>query len=95
MPLGINPSPVAPVAGNELFVQPNPFENIVTVTYNVEKPSEINAVVYDLMGKVVITQTLGIQQQGEHSIKMDFSSLSRGTYIVRINNAYAKVVKVN
>ncbi len=95
MPLGINPSPVAPVAGNELFVQPNPFENVVTVTFNVEKPAEINAVVYDLMGKVVNAISLGKQQKGEHSIKMDFSSLSRGTYIVRINNAYAKVVKVN
>ncbi len=95
IPLGINPSPVAPVTGNELFVQPNPFENIVTVTYNVEKPAEINAVVYDLMGKVVNTLSLGQQQRGEHSIKMDFSSLPRGTYIVRINNAYAKVVKVN
>jgi hypothetical protein len=95
MPLGINPSPVAPIAGNELLVRPNPFENVVNVTYYVDKPSEINAIVYDLMGKVVYTKTLGIQQKGNHSITLDFGSLPRGTYIVRINNAFSKVVKIH
>lgn len=95
LPLGINPSPVAPVTGNELFVKPNPFNNVVTVSYNVEKATEISAIIYDLMGKVVNTQLLGEQQPGGHSITLDFTSLSRGTYIVRINNAYAKVVKIN
>jgi hypothetical protein len=93
-PLGIDPgNGQNPVAGT-LKAMPNPFRSEVTLTYTLEKAGNANLSVYDLAGKPVYRASLGFAARGEHTSTVSLGMLNAGTYIVTVNDSYAKVVKV-
>lgn len=63
---------------------PNPVESQLTVDYYLEKPTEIGMTIYSMEGKLVKNIPIGKMDKGLNSEYIDCSSLTKGTYILRI-----------
>ncbi len=50
---------------------PNPFNPITTISYNLEKDSEVSINIFDISGKLIITLQNEYQNQGEYNITWD------------------------
>ena len=72
---------------------PNPFNPTTTISYNLEKTSQVNLEVFDLMGKRVATLVNGLQNAGEQAITFEASSLSSGIYIYRLTAGGSSLIK--
>ncbi|MBN1199257.1 MAG: T9SS type A sorting domain-containing protein [Bacteroidales bacterium] len=96
IPVGIDPgqSP-GDQAGIQLQIHPNPAKNLIYITYTLSESSPVVATVYDLTGRLVSTSSFGTQLSGTHTSVLNINALPGGTYIVRVNQAYGKVVKTN
>jgi hypothetical protein len=94
-PVGIDP-----VQGNNatekgtLLITPNPVRDIANVTYTTTATGNLNLMVTDLTGRVVMSGSLGSKPAGTHTSRLDLSPLNGGTYLVRIGNAHGKIVKL-
>lgn len=67
------------------LVSPNPTKsNAINITVKISKPSEIKAEIFDLVGNLVYTKTLGVYESGINIIPVDLSSVKTGCYIVFI-----------
>jgi hypothetical protein len=99
MILGVDPGPAKPAADNRLKVQPNPFTGNVTIAYKIGKTSPVNAMIYDLQGRMIYTTSFGTQQHGDHTQTLNLSNLPTGTYIIKLDygtgSLYGKAVKIN
>ena len=77
--VGINE--VNNLSGITLFQnQPNPFNKISTINYEIEKNTTVALSVYDVTGKKVVEQNEGNQNAGKHSINFNAENLSAGVY---------------
>lgn len=78
---------------------PNPFHDQFVVQYYLQQPSNVTAYFYDLAGKQVAAQTLGLGDEGINLANINGSKLPAGSYILVLDNGkqtYRKqVVKVN
>ncbi|MEI6456118.1 MAG: T9SS type A sorting domain-containing protein [bacterium] len=94
-PLGIDPGNITPVGKNSTIrVTPNPATDKISITYDLEKAGSVTAQVTDLTGRNVITTLFGDKPKGSNISVMDLRSLPAGTYIIRVGNAFGKVVKL-
>jgi hypothetical protein len=93
-PMGIE-SPRTQASAGVLSIQPNPTENYTSVSYNLTKSETVNAYVYNLSGALLKTIPLGNQPSGGHAFGLYLNDLPNGTYIIRVNNSYGKVIKMN
>ncbi|MBN2092825.1 endo-1,4-beta-xylanase [candidate division KSB1 bacterium] len=59
---------------------PNPFNPATTIEFSLPKGSNVNLVVYDVMGKVVKQLVFGNYESGIHKVIFDASQLSSGVY---------------
>ncbi|HCD53702.1 MAG TPA: peptidase S8, partial [Balneolaceae bacterium] len=55
-----------------------------TIRFGVPKASEVQLIVYNMLGQKVKVLVDRQMQAGWHSVKFDASSLSSGTYVYRI-----------
>lgn len=65
---------------------PNPFNSIATITYSLPKTGKVSMVVYDVSGRTAATLLNTRQNSGQHSVKLDATGLSSGTYFVRLQS---------
>ncbi len=77
-------------------IYPNPVQGQATVSFNVNGNAMVSYQVYDLMGRMVKNEVLGRYNEGEHTVSVNMSDLSAGSYIIRVNqgnsSSYAKFV---
>lgn len=74
-------SEVANVNGLTLLQnQPNPFDNLTTINYEIAKNAAITLAVYDITGKKVAEQLEGNKNAGKHAINFKADNLSEGVY---------------
>ncbi|MFY9310394.1 MAG: T9SS type A sorting domain-containing protein [Bacteroidia bacterium] len=75
---------------------PNPFSNVTTVNYELQKSANVAFEVYDLTGKKVAEQTEGNQVAGRHALKFNADQLPAGVYYYSlvVNKAAANVMKM-
>jgi hypothetical protein len=67
--------------GIKLFQnQPNPFNDVTTVNYELAENNEVTLLVYDLTGKMVAQINAGEQIAGKHSINLNAADFAQGTY---------------
>lgn len=59
---------------------PNPFNPVTKIDYIVSNNSEVTIKLYDVNGKEVQTLASGMQNAGKHTITVNSSNLSSGTY---------------
>jgi hypothetical protein len=65
---------------------PNPFNPATTISYSISEPATISLIVYDILGKEVITLLNGYQTAGSHKIEFDASFLSSGVYFYKLQS---------
>lgn len=62
---------------------PNPFNPVTTLPFGLPEEAEVHITVYDILGRRVATLADETFGAGYHTIQMDGTRLSSGTYIIR------------
>ena len=63
---------------------PNPFNPSTTISYKLPERSHVHLVVYNILGEKVLELVNEYQSPGQHTIQVDGSKLSAGTYLYEI-----------
>tara|TARA_B110000967_G_C18765036_1_gene499924 strand:- start:551 stop:1003 length:453 start_codon:yes stop_codon:yes gene_type:complete len=73
---------------------PNPTIDIVNFNFSNLESSELNVLVFDYAGRVLITTKINIE---DYKTKLDLSSLPSGSYLIYLNtnkfNYHTKIIK--
>ncbi len=96
-PITINNEPSISVPNAFTLYQnyPNPFNPSTTVSFELNKPSEVQIQVYNVFGQRVLTQNLGRLQSGLHSEQLNMSTFASGMYLLKLKaNEYAQSIKI-
>jgi hypothetical protein len=65
-------------------VFPNPIQSATTLRYELPRASDVQISVFDLSGRMVLRPVVQAEQAGRREARLDLSSLSNGTYFVRV-----------
>ncbi|MGK7368684.1 MAG: T9SS type A sorting domain-containing protein, partial [Candidatus Halalkalibacterium sp. M3_1C_030] len=63
---------------------PNPFNPATVINYSLPKDGEASMIIYDMLGREVVTLFTGPQKAGTYDLRFDGSNLSSGIYIYRL-----------
>jgi len=63
---------------------PNPFNPTTVIQYAVPKESEVSLVIYDILGKEVVTLVNGRKSAGRYSVNFNALNLPSGIYFYRL-----------
>lgn len=63
---------------------PNPFNPSTTIQYDISKASQVNLVVYDILGQKIGELVKGFHEAGSYSVNFDASKFPSGLYIYRL-----------
>ena len=79
--------PEAPVMADIFTVSmyPNPVQGEATVSFNITENTDVNFQVFDLTGRMVMSQNMGRFTEGEQEFRINTENLSTGSYILRLN----------
>ena len=86
------PAP-APEEALRVAVAPNPSRGASTVTLVLAQPSEVEAALYDLLGRRVALLHEGMLAAGSHTLGLDGAALPGGLYVVRVTAGPAVAVR--
>jgi PKD repeat protein len=78
---------------SNLEVYPNPFNNQVTVSYNLLENSTVELALYDMVGKRITDLSSNRLQSGNQSIQFDLSAIKSGSYILQLRTGNGVVKK--
>lgn len=69
---------------------PNPFSAFTTAPFTLEEEEEIMVLVYDVGGRRILQQDLGVRPAGFHTHELELSGVPSGTYVYEIvlNNSW-------
>ena len=85
--VGVGEEPITFYPSNHLLVDayPNPFNSHTTIRYSLPGAGQVTAALYTLEGRLVETLFTGEQQAGQHTLPVNGSALSSGTYFLRLD----------
>lgn len=63
---------------------PNPFNPTTVINFSLPKESKIKIVLFDVMGRKISVLADGSFIAGNHSLKIDGSNLTAGTYFYQL-----------
>ena len=72
---------------------PNPFNPITTIRYDLPENSHVTLMIYDLLGRQVISLVDELQQSGRKSVKWEAAALPTGVYIYRLTSNQGQISK--
>ena len=72
---------------------PNPFNLSTVIGYNLSQNSEVELIIYNMLGEKVTTLVAENQTAGNHTINWDASEFPSGVYYYRINANEFQAVK--
>lgn len=78
--VGLESSPSVETSVRLSAPRPNPFSNETQVTLRLDRPQHVDAILYDLLGRVVGRPLGGFAQEGETTISVTGGSLAPGLY---------------
>ncbi len=64
---------------------PNPFREVVTLTYALDAPGAARLAVYDVLGREVATLAEGHHRAGRHAATWDARTMPAGVYFTRLS----------
>lgn len=89
VPVGIGHVTVA----DNMKVYPNPFSNILNMSYTLSKPSPVQITVWNGVGQLVANvASVSMQAAGQHEASLDGSAFEPGVYFVRFNTGVSSAV---
>ena len=79
--------PETPAVDNTVAVSmyPNPVRGLATISFELENSANVSYQVYDITGRMVMTQNLGRLTEGSHQVSVNTENLSTGSYILRLS----------
>lgn len=63
---------------------PNPFNSSATISFELDKPSQVTLAIYNVLGQKVATIYEGANEAGKHRVAWDASAQVSGVYFCRI-----------
>ena len=72
--------------GLEVCVYPNPATETLHVAYTLDSPASVNISVYDLQGRMIMTQFEGFKSAGLQRCTISLSSLTSGVYFLHVQS---------
>ncbi len=66
-------------------IYPNPVRSQATVSFDLNEGCNVNYQVFDMAGRMVMSQNMGRLGEGSHQININAESLSAGSYILRLS----------
>lgn len=72
---------------------PNPFNPTTTITYSLDRSTEVALTVYDVTGRLITTLVDGNKSRGEHTVHFDASQYPSGMYIYQLNAGGQKLIE--
>jgi hypothetical protein len=72
----------------QLSAYPNPFSDQTNVKFNIPSGTNVQLILYDVLGKRVRTMDLGYRTGGSHEVLLNKGDLGSGMYILRIKTDY-------
>jgi hypothetical protein len=78
---------------NSFEIYPNPAKNLLNINYNLVEKGSMNLNIYDLTGKLVLSNTLNQNTAGENLLQLDLSNFSNGLYVLQLTNGKESVSK--
>ncbi len=93
-------STITPARLTTLAAYPNPFNPSTTIQYSLRERSEVILIIYDVLGRKIITLENGIKSKGDFKVAwngLDQSgyALSTGVYLCRMRaKGYSKTIKL-
>ena len=69
---------------NALMVFPNPSNGLSTVRYALQRPGDVEFVLLDLQGRVLLTEMAGPQASGLHEQPLELGNLANGVYLLQM-----------
>ena len=81
-----------------LPIYPNPFKNIATIHYSLEKPDNISLKVYDQTGRLAKSLECGVKQSGNYTAKWNgFDNSNKkvrhGIYFIHLKSSHFSITK--
>ncbi|MCX6162605.1 MAG: exo-alpha-sialidase [Ignavibacteriae bacterium] len=74
---------------------PNPFNPVTKINFDIAKIGFVSIIVYDALGKEVVTLVNKVQSAGSYSVDFNASYLSGGVYFCRMQSAgFTDVIKL-
>ena len=64
---------------------PNPISGQATLSFNLNESCNVSYQIFDMTGRMVMSQGLGRFAEGEHQVSINAESLSSGSYILHLN----------
>ena len=79
--------PETPAVENTVSVSmyPNPAHGMATVSFELESSANVSYQVYDITGRMVMSQNVGRFTEGAHEIQINTENLSTGSYILHLS----------
>jgi hypothetical protein len=77
--------PIDPIK-SKVAIFPNPSNGVFTITFEDESVNTINYQVYDLTGRMVISEELHLESTGKNSFEIDLSGLYKGVFYIVFKN---------
>ena len=77
--------PDTPMAETTISMYPNPVQGEAVVSFTFRGNASVNFQVFDMTGRMVMSQNLGRFAEGSQEVKVNMSELSAGSYILRLN----------
>lgn len=71
---------------NNIQIYPNPFQEEVSITFNIATQSDAQLAVYDLQGRKVVTLMSGQLPAGQYSYVKNLGKLAPGMYMVSLSS---------
>jgi hypothetical protein len=75
-----------------ISIFPNPTSDNLQVSYNLPTSTSVLVNMYDVTGKLVKSESKGLQYVGQQTININVSDLARGTYTLVLRTAVGKSV---
>jgi len=74
---------------------PNPFNSTATIKYSLSSPAQVSLILYDVLGRNVLTLAEGRQSAGAHALQIDAGRLASGVYFYRLKvNQFSQARKL-
>ena len=67
-----------------LSLMPNPASDYTTLTFDLEKESQVNVLITNQLGQIVKSDYLGIQAKGFFQTDLNLNGLTSGNYFISV-----------
>lgn len=73
-----------PTQEGSINLYPNPFNETLNLSFELDKVRDASFIVYDIFGRIVFNKDLGSKSNGLHTETIDLKSNSSGIYMIKV-----------